>query len=597
MILFARKYRTNVSGKILLNLCLALLFALLVFVAGIERTEDEYNCVAIAVLLHYFILVVFLWMGVEAFYMLFNIVLDRLPGGHGSTFVMKCAAIAWVLPMFLVLITVLVRTDDYKDHSFCRVSGNSFYIAFLVPVLTILIFNFIIFVVVIKSLLSNTIHNRRRARGIIHFRRVLGIMMVLGITWIFGILAVGDLRIVFQYLFCISTSFQGFLIFLIYCMTDRDVRERLVRFLCVLPDPNQVQIDTTSTQHPTDIVIELDQFEPAVSHIGYQVNSRKSEEQLTHPWPITTQEKGSHAWVIPEESIVHPMVNVPLSDELVDEPVVRPRVNVPLSDEPVDEPVARPRVNVPLSDEPVTGVDKLVEATLSQSGLTLQQNIGQTSLQSSDGNIIFIDNERVVDVPNYPEIDVERAYRNIVKKKRRSISKNKAEIIDTKRSKDLRRWSEMGLPPRLKNYSQTLPEDLKPNDDDLGELNRSPFHEFHPGAKRQATARMMAGDDVERRYFETCLGSVDMSLSNSLASGSGAIASTSNSQRQTTETMNNRKSESTSDSESSNASLKWSVSNHRWMPGPRSLGSRSTNHALDSDDEIGQDNMAHFQNI
>lgn len=205
MIFFARKYRTNVSGKILFNLCLALLFALLVFVAGIERAEEESTCVAIAVLLHYFILVVFLWMGVEAFYMFFNIVLDRFPGGHGSTFVMKCAAIAWgktfsfflslsfffsffflslfifslffffsfllfflfflsfflsffilffissyfspsfsppsshvysysdvltifwpndsfwyffvVLPMFLVLITVLIRTDDYKDQS------------------------------------------------------------------------------------------------------------------------------------------------------------------------------------------------------------------------------------------------------------------------------------------------------------------------------------------------------------------------------------------------------------------------------------------------------------------------------------------------
>ena len=83
------------SGQILLNLCLALIFSLVVFLAGIDRVDDEVTCVAMAALLQYFVLVAVLWMGLEAFHMFVNIVLDRLPGELGKTFVLKCAAIAW----------------------------------------------------------------------------------------------------------------------------------------------------------------------------------------------------------------------------------------------------------------------------------------------------------------------------------------------------------------------------------------------------------------------------------------------------------------------------------------------------------------------
>lgn len=90
-----RKYRTGISGKILFNLCLALLFSLVVFIIGIERVENESICVAMGALLHYFVLVAIFWMGVEAFHMFLNIVMDRLPGELGNPFVLKCAALAW----------------------------------------------------------------------------------------------------------------------------------------------------------------------------------------------------------------------------------------------------------------------------------------------------------------------------------------------------------------------------------------------------------------------------------------------------------------------------------------------------------------------
>ena len=83
------------SGQILLNLALALLISLVIFLAGIERVENKDTCVAMAALLHYFVLVAVLWMGLEAFHMFINVVWDRHPRALGRTFVLKCAAVAW----------------------------------------------------------------------------------------------------------------------------------------------------------------------------------------------------------------------------------------------------------------------------------------------------------------------------------------------------------------------------------------------------------------------------------------------------------------------------------------------------------------------
>ncbi|GFN97905.1 reverse transcriptase [Plakobranchus ocellatus] len=70
---------------------------------------------------------------------------------------------------------------------------------------------------------------------------------VVGLTWIFGFLAVEDARLVFQYLFCITASLQGFTIFI---MTARDPQVRqywLQRVCCCL----QCRIKAESVSIPS----------------------------------------------------------------------------------------------------------------------------------------------------------------------------------------------------------------------------------------------------------------------------------------------------------------------------------------------------------
>lgn len=56
-------------------------------------------------------------------------------------------------------------------------------------------------------------------------------MTLLGVTWIFGIFAVGDVRLLFQYAFSVANSLQGFIIFMVRCVQYPEARRAWGRFL------------------------------------------------------------------------------------------------------------------------------------------------------------------------------------------------------------------------------------------------------------------------------------------------------------------------------------------------------------------------------
>ena len=61
------------------------------------------------------------------------------------------------------------------------------------------------------------------------------VSIILGLTWVFGFLAVEEARMVFQLLFCICNSFQGVLIFILFCYAQKDVRRLLMNRCCGRP--------------------------------------------------------------------------------------------------------------------------------------------------------------------------------------------------------------------------------------------------------------------------------------------------------------------------------------------------------------------------
>ena len=66
VVFFNRKIRQRDVTKFHVQLCISLTFMYIVFVSGIDRTDIRGGCITVGVLIHYFSLASWMWMGAEA---------------------------------------------------------------------------------------------------------------------------------------------------------------------------------------------------------------------------------------------------------------------------------------------------------------------------------------------------------------------------------------------------------------------------------------------------------------------------------------------------------------------------------------------------
>ena len=103
---------------------------------------------------------------------------------------------------------------------------------FLGPIFVVLLFNNVVFVLVVRVLIK---HNKRKIAGSKDakkykntFRtliRIVSIMAMFGLSWLFGAFTINHASIVFSWLFVIFNSLQGFVLFLFFCVIGKDARE------------------------------------------------------------------------------------------------------------------------------------------------------------------------------------------------------------------------------------------------------------------------------------------------------------------------------------------------------------------------------------
>jgi len=157
-------------------------------------------------------------------------------GGSSATkFFYKCCAFAWGIPAIIVGVTAAVKPEMYgpaskTDPQFCVVRGTPFFISLLMPVCVILLGNMIVLGLVLHTLAKGS---KKLAKGkkdekkkwVGQARIAFSCAGLLGLTWLFAILAVGDATEVFQWLFCIFNSLQGFYIFIFYCYRSPEAKK------------------------------------------------------------------------------------------------------------------------------------------------------------------------------------------------------------------------------------------------------------------------------------------------------------------------------------------------------------------------------------
>ncbi|XP_048769035.2 adhesion G-protein coupled receptor G2-like isoform X2 [Ostrea edulis] len=233
-----RKLRSHNPAKILINLCIAISATDLIFLAGQQEyaLNSVVGCKIVAALLHFFLLSAMCWMLVEAYYM--YIALIQVFNSYISYFLLKSVTVGWGIPLVIVAITLGVNTtDNYGNQrgGICWLNPIPFYASFLAPVALIIIINFIVFIMVLRQLMgaaTKNIDKSDRSKTSSRLRGAVTLVIMLGLTWVFAILAIDGGAPVFQYLFTIFNSLQGLFIFVFHCLLKTDAQKAWKRTCC-----------------------------------------------------------------------------------------------------------------------------------------------------------------------------------------------------------------------------------------------------------------------------------------------------------------------------------------------------------------------------
>ncbi|XP_040438555.1 adhesion G-protein coupled receptor G2 isoform X1 [Falco naumanni] len=238
------KIRRDYPSKILIQLCAALLLLNLIFLldSWIALYDTQGLCIAVAVFLHYFLLVSFTWMGLEAFHMYLALV--KVFNTYVRKYILKFCIVGWGLPAVVVSIVLAISPDNYglittgkvsinRPDEFCWIKNRIvFYITAVGYFCLIFLINISMFIVVLIQLCRIKKKKQlgaQRKTSIQDLRSVAGLTFLLGITWGFAFFTVNE---VFTYLFTIFNTLQGFFIFIFYCVTKENVRKQWRRYLC-----------------------------------------------------------------------------------------------------------------------------------------------------------------------------------------------------------------------------------------------------------------------------------------------------------------------------------------------------------------------------
>jgi len=240
---FFSKLRTT-ARWILCNMCGALLIGEVVFVATLLHlaTNDDrissHACTSLGAIAHYALLVAFCWMLVDAVYIhtSFTSVYSAYTRDE-KMFFRRCLFVAYGVPLIITGAT-FAKTTPYGGDGHCFLSGDAIW-AFAGPVLVVIFVNFVFFVRIVRVVYSSAVQSDSnytrsdkdilRREKQIRLKRSLrasaSFFFLMGLGWLFGFFAHGELAKAFQAIFSISLVLQGICIFYFHCFVDTEVRK------------------------------------------------------------------------------------------------------------------------------------------------------------------------------------------------------------------------------------------------------------------------------------------------------------------------------------------------------------------------------------
>ncbi|KAF1388699.1 hypothetical protein PFLUV_G00065340 [Perca fluviatilis] len=208
------------------NLSFAILVAEILLLISARFDPGTLPCKVMAVLLHFFFLSAFAWMLVEGLHLYSMVV--KVFGSEGSKH-FYYYGIGWGSPLVICVVSMTSALNSYGEVDNCWLSlTNGAIWAFVAPALFVIVVNIGILISVTRIISrisgeSYKVHGDANAVKLT-VKAVAVLLPILGISWIFGVLAVNTHSLPFLYIFAVFNSLQGFFVFLFHCLLNSEVR-------------------------------------------------------------------------------------------------------------------------------------------------------------------------------------------------------------------------------------------------------------------------------------------------------------------------------------------------------------------------------------
>uniref|UniRef100_A0A8C3XVN2 Cadherin EGF LAG seven-pass G-type receptor 3 n=1 Tax=Chelydra serpentina TaxID=8475 RepID=A0A8C3XVN2_CHESE len=180
------------------NISVTLFFSELLFLLGINRTENQFLCTVIAILLHYFFLSTFAWLFVQGLH-IYRMQTEARNINFGA--MRFYYAIGWGVPAIITGLAVGLDPEGYGNPDFCWISIHDKLVwSFAGPITVVIVMNGVMFLLVAKMSCSPGQKETKKKSVLMTLRSSFVLLLVISTTWLFGLLAVNNSVLAFHYL-------------------------------------------------------------------------------------------------------------------------------------------------------------------------------------------------------------------------------------------------------------------------------------------------------------------------------------------------------------------------------------------------------------
>uniref|UniRef100_A0A8C5BBQ9 Adhesion G protein-coupled receptor B1-like n=1 Tax=Gadus morhua TaxID=8049 RepID=A0A8C5BBQ9_GADMO len=220
------KYIRSERSVILINFCISIICSNALILVGQTQARNKVVCSLVAALLHFFFLSSFCWVLTEA-WQSYMAVTGRL---RNRIIRKRFLCLGWGLPALVVAVSVgFTKAKGYGTVTYCWLSleGGLLY-SFVGPAAAVVLVNMVIGILVFNKLVSKDgitdVKLKERAGASLWSSCV--VLPLLALTWMSAVLAITDRRsALFQILFAVFDSLEGFIIVMVHCILRREVQE------------------------------------------------------------------------------------------------------------------------------------------------------------------------------------------------------------------------------------------------------------------------------------------------------------------------------------------------------------------------------------